>query len=120
MLVCAPSSEASRVTVILLTGAEGLNFDFAIFSFQVPSVLSAANAPMTVIAKPASSLVRMLLIKSPFGVRLQCKPRSPSWLSDCGLIIHPGRSCWGLLLQRRGPVHDDFERRASALFDGPG
>ena len=25
-----------------------------------------------------------------------------------------------LLLQRRGPVHDDFERRAPALFDGLG
>jgi hypothetical protein len=54
------------MTVRFLTGAAGLNFDFSMFSFQVPSVLSAAKAVMTVIARPANSLIRMFLIESSF------------------------------------------------------
>jgi hypothetical protein len=50
------------VVVRLLTGAEGLNFDLSMFSFHVPSELSAANAPMAAIVKPIMSFVRMFRI----------------------------------------------------------
>jgi hypothetical protein len=47
-----PLSVASLVVVRLLTGADGLNLDFSIFNFHVPSELSAAIAPIAVTTKP--------------------------------------------------------------------
>src|ERR1017187_6876797 len=61
-----PPSDASRVTVRLLTGiGAGVYFDVSALSFQVPIELSAPSAPIVVIARAISVLVRIVRICQP-------------------------------------------------------
>src|ERR1019366_3289805 len=61
-----PPSDASRVTVRLLTGiGAGVYFDVSALSFHVPRVLSAPKAATVVIARAISVLVRIVRICQP-------------------------------------------------------
>jgi hypothetical protein len=63
LVAFTPFSDASRVVVRLLTVAgPGLYVDFSKFNFQLPSELSAPNAPMAVIDAPMSSFAITLRI----------------------------------------------------------
>src|ERR1700720_3045108 len=71
LVIFTPPSDASLVVVKLLTGAAGLNFDFSMFSFHVPSELSAANAAMAAIVIPRMSFIEMLCIRFSFFLSVQ-------------------------------------------------
>lgn len=62
-----PPSDASRTIVRLVIGdcPDGGLDDFSVFIFQVPSVLSAANA-IEVIARIANATIRLLFVRITF------------------------------------------------------
>src|ERR1019366_8894773 len=73
-----PPLDASRTVVRLFNGnGAGVYFDFSTLSFQVPIELSAPKAPMVVIARATSALVRIVRIcKAPLNFG------GETWLSE--------------------------------------